>query len=627
MTADPRVGTELGGYRIESRLGRGGMSVVYLAHHLGLKRRVALKILAPELAEDQRFRERFIRESEMAASLDHPNIVPIYEAGEAGGSLYIAMRFVDGTDLGALIRTEGPLDPVLAGRIVAQVADALDAAHARGLIHRDVKPANILLAAAGPSGAEHAYLSDFGLTKRTSSVSGLTKTGEFMGTVDYVAPEQIQGRAADGRTDQYSLGCVAYECLTGHPPFRGDNDVAVLWAHVHDPRPSVRAVRPDLPTGVEGAVARAMAIDPDDRYPTCSAFAGDLAGGVGGEAPSRRRAGRRARTSRSRMVAGAVAPVAVIGVILTALALRGGGSTPGATRSSPAPVVVLPRGVNRIDLATNRAVANVPVENPFQEIAVGGEFVWVIDTTGMAKVDPATNRQFGHLDGRYSHLAGESDGVWTFDIDAGNIVFVDSTTNRAHRVRTLTRGVSDLVAADGFLWYTNARGAGTLGEDVVVVRVNPTTGKSRVFHPKSVPGGCSFQGCNLNVLAVGGGAAWYINEDGTLTRLDIATGQDQKIAVPKVAGVALGEGSVWILLTNEPKVIQLDPNRMEPVKEIPVGQDSLSITVGAGSLWVVSRGEGSVWRIDPSSGKTVRIGIGPGPGEVAVDDGSAWVVR
>jgi serine/threonine-protein kinase len=267
-------GTEFASYRIERTLGRGGMSVVYLAEHEWLQRKVALKVLAPQLAEDDRFRERFIRESRLAASLDHPNVIPIYEAGGTGGDLFIAMRYVEGSDLRTLLHEAGALDPGRAIAIVRQAAAALDAAHEQGLVHRDVKPGNVLLARArSEDEAEHVYLSDFGLTKRSASDSGVTGTGQFVGTLDYAAPEQFQGGAPDARTDVYSLGCVLFECLTGRPPFQSDNDAALMYAHLQEPPPAVTALEPGLPRDIDRVVATAMAKAPADRFPS----AGDLA--------------------------------------------------------------------------------------------------------------------------------------------------------------------------------------------------------------------------------------------------------------------------------------------------------------------------------------------------------------
>jgi serine/threonine protein kinase len=275
MATDARIGSELAGYRIEGVLGRGGMSVVYLARHQRLDRRVALKVLAPDLAEDERFRERFIRESRIAAGLEHPNVIPVYEAGEADGLLFIAMRYVRGTDLRSLIKAEGSLDPARVVHLLSQVAGALDAAHTDGLVHRDVKPANILIAPPVEKAArEHVYLSDFGLTKRSSSESGITATGQFVGTLDYAAPEQFEGKPLDGRTDIYSLGCVLYEALTGEVPFRRDQDAAMMFAHLMSPPPTATEANPELPDAIDPVVARAMAKRPEDRYPT----AGELVG-------------------------------------------------------------------------------------------------------------------------------------------------------------------------------------------------------------------------------------------------------------------------------------------------------------------------------------------------------------
>jgi tRNA A-37 threonylcarbamoyl transferase component Bud32 len=269
VSDDPRVGTEVAGYRIESLLGWGGMSVVYLAEDPRLKRRVALKLLAASLAEDPLFRDRFLRESELAASIDHPNIVPIYEAGAAEDNLFIAMRYVEGPDLRELLHS-GRMDQADAIGIVAQVASALDAAHARGLVHRDVKPSNVLLdRGARPDGSDHVYLADFGLTKRVSEGSRVGEDSRVLGTIDYVAPEQIAGEETDGRADIYSLGCVLYECLIGEPPFRRDSDIAVVFAHLEAEPPTPSAHRPELPAALDAVIARALAKEPERRYPSC----------------------------------------------------------------------------------------------------------------------------------------------------------------------------------------------------------------------------------------------------------------------------------------------------------------------------------------------------------------------
>ena len=268
MSEATRIGAVLAGYRVESLLGRGGMSVVYLAEHVSLGRKVALKVLASPLAHDPSFRERFMRESQRAAGLDHPNVIPIYDAGEvdggdADGLLYIAMRYVDGPDLRSLLRREGRLGVGRTLYMLEQVASALDAAHDNDLIHRDVKPSNILIAE--PS--EHVYLTDFGVAKQTSAPD-LTRTGIFVGTIEYAAPEQIEGLTLDRRTDVYALGCVLYECLAGRPPFERDAEVAVMHAHLTSPPPRLTEVRQDLPKELDRVVTRAMAKSRDERFAT-----------------------------------------------------------------------------------------------------------------------------------------------------------------------------------------------------------------------------------------------------------------------------------------------------------------------------------------------------------------------
>ena len=271
------VGSKIAGYRLEEQIGRGGMAVVFRAHDLRLDRRVALKILAPELARDEAFRQRFIRESRAAAAVDHPHIIPVFEAGEAGGVLFIAMRYVQGRDVRTLIDEQGKLPPARVVGIVTQVASALDAAHSHGLVHRDVKPANMLLdSTAGSSRPDHVYLSDFGLSKQSLSSSGLTGTGQFLGTLDYVSPEQIEGKTVDGRTDLYALAGAAFEMLGGAPPFKRDQGLAVLWAQISEQPPLLTERRPDLPPAVDEVMNKALAKARADRYSHCLDFAAAL---------------------------------------------------------------------------------------------------------------------------------------------------------------------------------------------------------------------------------------------------------------------------------------------------------------------------------------------------------------
>jgi len=284
---DLAPGEQLAGYEIQERIGRGGMAVVYRALDLRLGRLVALKVLAPHLGEDEAFRQRFMRESRAAAGVDHPHIVPVFEAGEAAGVLFIAMRYVADGDVRSLIETEGRLSPERTARITSQVASALDAAHAHGLVHRDVKPANILLGQASGSETDHVYLSDFGLSKHSLTPSTLTSTGQFLGTLDYVSPEQIQGHPIDGRADQYGLACAVVEMLTGAPPFRRDDTMALMWAQLEAPPPSLTERRPELPRAVDEIIAAAMAKAPANRFATCRDFASALAAALDSHVPRR----------------------------------------------------------------------------------------------------------------------------------------------------------------------------------------------------------------------------------------------------------------------------------------------------------------------------------------------------
>src|SRR6202451_4398588 len=245
------------------------MAVVYRAYDLRLERQVAIKVLSPELARDEAFRQRFIRESRTAAAVDHPNIIPIFEAGGANGGLFLAMGFGTGPNGRELGDAEGPMSPAGACHIITQVAAGLEAAHSHGLVHRDVKPGNMLLDMGGGGGYPgHAYLSDCGLSKRALSVSALTSTGQFLGTLDYIAPEQIEARAVNGRTDEYALACSAFTMLTGHPPFVRDESVGVMWAQISAPPPALTSSRPDLPAAVDEVMAKALAKVPTERYGT-----------------------------------------------------------------------------------------------------------------------------------------------------------------------------------------------------------------------------------------------------------------------------------------------------------------------------------------------------------------------
>ena len=316
MTADLAPGALVAGFRIESLAGHGAMAEVYRARDEQHDRIVALKVLDKSLEHDERFRQRFLRESQLAASLDHPHIVPTITSGEDDGLLYLAMEFIEGSDLRQLLQREGRLDPERAVGLVEQAADALDAAHAAGLVHRDVKPGNILVHAG--SEGEHAYVCDFGLARHAASVSSLTGDRGFVGTIDYVPPEQIEGGRVDARADVYSLGCVLYECLAGVRPFERDSELAVVFAHLNEPPPKLTDVRPELPRAFDEVFATALAKAPDDRYSSCGELATAARAALHGEVLARRRPRRRL------IAAAAVVAILVAAAVAAGLLLTGG---------------------------------------------------------------------------------------------------------------------------------------------------------------------------------------------------------------------------------------------------------------------------------------------------------------
>jgi len=287
MSSEVRTGTVLGRFRIDSMIGQGAMGSVYLAEDTSRGGPIALKVLLRELAEDERFRKRFLRESKLAASLEHTNVVPIVDAGEVDGVLYLAMEVVAGTDLRGILRREGRLDPDRAIVIASDAAAALDAAHSAGLVHRDVKPANILVH--GEPGQEHAYVCDFGLARHVSSTSSLTTDRGLVGTIDYIPPEQIEGGEIDGRADVYSLACVLFECLAGTRPFERESELSVVFAHLNEPPPRLSELRPELPHALDDVFATALAKSPSERYSSCVEFVATAHAALAGQRIPRRR--------------------------------------------------------------------------------------------------------------------------------------------------------------------------------------------------------------------------------------------------------------------------------------------------------------------------------------------------
>jgi predicted Ser/Thr protein kinase len=610
MAGDIGPGSEIAGYRIESVVGRGGMGVVYLAEHLRLKRKVALKVLAPELAADERFRERFVIESELAASLEHPNIVPIYDAGEADGLLYIAMRFIEGRDLKTLIEREGALETERTVSLIGQVASALDAAHGKGLIHRDVKPANVLL---GPE--DHAYLTDFGLTKRPDQTTGLTKTGQFMGSVDYAAPEQFEGKPLDGRADVYSLACVAYECLTGRVPYARETEVAAMFAHIKDPVPAPSAIRPELESEVDAALRRAMAKSPEKRYPSAGAFGAVLQEAIRPQPSTPRGPGRRGPNRKTRvLVAGGLA--AVVAAIVVVMAVAGGGGDPGGGGTSPTPpgsrsTVVVGGGANaRIDPATNRVIAQA---GSIGFVTVGGGFVWISSANGLEKINPQNDKVIATIDVVPDDMTFGDGYLWATSGSSGfpfgratvtdSLYRIDPRTNHVSKLATLPERVHPnfslfihtMAIGNGSVWV----GIQTTGGQNLLLRYDERTGKQLRRIRLSDPAAG---------LAFGEGGLWMRSNGlaASVTRFDAQGEVVTRIPVSAADGLAVGAAAVWVSDSSNNVVVKIDPATNTLAGQISEGFDTpQDITAGLDRVWVLNANTCTVARIDPGTNLVV----------------------
>jgi YVTN family beta-propeller protein len=611
--SQPRIGSELLGYRIETPIGRGGMGAVYRARHLALDRSVALKLLPADLAEDERFRERFLRESKLAASIEHPNIVPIYDAGEVDGSLYIAMRYVEGTDLKALLRREGALEPARALALVSQLADALEAAHERGLVHRDVKPSNALLDAGG-----RLYLTDFGLTKSVSDRSALTATDQIIGTVDYVAPEQIEGKPVDRRADVYSLGCLLYECLTGEVPFPRDSELAALWAHVQERPPKASLRRPELPKEIDGVIAKAMAKAPAGRFGTCGELVEAARAALPPPAPPEPPPSRR-RLALALGIGTLLASAAALGA--AALLMRDG----GAPATEPT-VAVEVDSVQRIDPRSNRLVATIqPGANP-TDVAVGVGAVWVVNATDrtVSRIDPETNSVRTAPAGGDPHAVATGEGaVWVLSPRDQALARIDPNT-------LSTLGTTALISRTGQLAYGGlASWALAMGEGSVwaggrsVNRVNPNgVVIDTISDPYLAVG-----------IAFGHGSVWIRNANfepgGGLWRVEPATNRvTAKVPLSFYPfGLAVGEGGVWTADSATDTLVRIDPATNRIAKRVPVGNAPLDVAVGFGSVWVANFADGTVSRVDPKLERVVAtIKVGLTPEHLAVGEDGVWVI-
>jgi len=598
VVADSRIGTVLAGFRIEERIGRGGMSVVYRADHIRLKRKVALKLLSPELAEDDAFRERFLRESQLAASLDHPNVVPIYDAGEAEGVLYIAMRYVEGTDLKALLRREGALPPERAVGLAAQVAAALDAAHERGLVHRDVKPSNVLLA--GRAGKEHCYLADFGLSTSVSDRSALADPRQIVGTIDYVAPEQIRGEEVGGSADVYSLACLLYECLTGRIPFRRASDVAVIYAHLEEPPPKA-----DLTEELDAVLERGMAKDSEQRWETAGALVSAAHAALGGAAPApaRRAAWGRRRLLPMGSAVGAAAAAAV------AVAVFAGGS---GTAIAPADTLV------RIDPNGGAAAGAAALDGQPTAVTVCAGNVWVTGSDGtVSQIEPRS------MSVHRIRVGGTPSDV----ADVGNLAAVVSGPPGAVTMIDAQFGLKSGSVALPSSGSSTGTAVAT-GRDIWVA--NPDARElDRLDPPYTRIAARVPLGGRPGFIAAGEGAVWVAGAR-TLWRVDPARGRVRARIRLSFAPTALaaGSGGIWLVDKAAARIVRINPATEKVAARIRVGRGPRSVAVGAGSVWVANAADGTVARIDPRRNVVVRtIPVRSMPVDLVVGVGAVWVVR
>jgi YVTN family beta-propeller protein len=639
IPADPRLGTRLAGYRIQALLGRGGMGVVYLAEQLGPRRQVALKLLLDPATASQAFRQRFLREAELAAAIDHPNVLPVYDAGETEGVLWIAMRHVDGIDLAVLLASQGPLPAGQALAIAGQVAGALDAAHARGLVHRDVKPANVLLEIEDGTVA-HVYLADFGLTKRVGGARGLTVSGQVLGTIDYVAPEQIESGAVDGRADQYALGCVLFECLTGVVPFRGDSELAVLWAHVHDRPPRIGDHRPDLPAALDEVIGRALAKAPGDRHPSCGALVAAAQAALAGAAPAslrhrigqavgrraghRRRPGLRGLTRRSSLVltvtAGLLSAVLLVAAVLLA---RDQGAPAGP--AAPAVVAAANHAV-RIDPATYEPVAAVAVGTDPAAVTGGGGLVWVANRDGTVTViDSDTNQVQQTIPASGSGPVGPGGPGLAFA--SGSLWVANTAQRQVARVEPDADPTPILVdaspvaiaAAQDAVWVA----ARTPSGGGLLARINAGANQvGRRIPLPSAPTGL--------VITPDGRRVWVATAaDKAIHRIDTDAGRVvERIELQQAPDqAAYGDGAVWVTSTGGDTVMRIDAATSEVGTPIRVGNGPSGIAFDADRVWVTNSQDGTVSTIDPQTNEvgTRRLGFRPAAVAVVAEQRAVWV--
>jgi YVTN family beta-propeller protein len=587
------------------------MGEVFLVRDVRLGRPVALKVLAANVAEDERFRERLLRESRLAASLDHPNVIPIYEAGEEDGRLFIAMRYVPGGDLKKLLRGEGALDPARAVALFEQIAEALDAAHRHGLVHRDVKASNVLLDREG--GREHCYLADFGLTQSASERG--PADGQLMGTVDYVSPEQIRGDEVAGSADVYALGCMLFECLTGEAPFRRRSEVATLFAHLEEDPPSASARNSSLPAAIDPVLARALAKEPDQRQSSCAELVADARAALGLDA---------VRPRRLRL---AVATATVV-LALAAAALAAILATPEGTAAPPTGSLI------GIDPQSGDTTARYRVSAHPGAITTGAGRVWLGDFNDGAlwTLEPSSGemrrvtsvgqpRDLTAL-GDKIYVVGDNSAVFA-QVFTGTVTRYDAVTGE--RERELDLYSCTVAGGEGVLWSMGLFGDKRLSTDPGELRI-----LRNVTLPYRQPTSVETTRINQRDLAVGYGSVWVLGDgiDRRMWRLDRFSGRIlATIKLPFIPRtVAAGEGGVWVTAPLDDRVLQIDPATNAIRATIPTGRGTSGIAAGAGSVWVTNTIDRTVSRIDPASAHVVdQIDVGGRPREIAIGAGGVWV--
>ena len=582
------------------------MGTVYLAEETATGQRVALKLLAPELARDERFRRRFLRETELAASLSHPHVVPTLASGEDDGTLYLAMAYVEGSDLHELLRREGRLEPERAIALVEQIASALDAAHAQGLVHRDVKPGNILVS------GDHADICDFGLARHVSSVSSLTGERGFVGTIDYVPPEQIEGGRIDGRADVYSLGCVLYECLTGARPFDRESELSVVFAHLNEPPPRLSDLRPELPETFDEVFTTALAKSPEDRFSRCDELAAAARAALQGKTFVRRRVRRR------RLLLAGSALFAAAGAVIAGILVIGASHGRSETKALPGPSIKLSAGaLNLIDAKRQRIVRKIrspAFENGVGLITFSRTAAWVTTASqSLVRVSLGTPRvtRIDHLPWVPGGVAAGGDAVWVVEDAGQEVMKFDARTGRAAgsleiRGDPTGQNADGVVYAGGSLWVSRGNS---------VVRVDPATG--RVVRRFATP---------ARYLLFADGAIWAGEPgSGRIWKIDPGTSrvQGQKLH-GWLSDLAVGGGSVWAPILPDGVVFKLSEDDLSIQTSLPAGPDPEQVSFGSGHLWVANTASDSVSLLDEVSGSRRRLSSQARPTTAAYHDGLVW---